>query len=259
MFKLQRLHKKIFFIIIFFCILIVIFKVDFISHKLHINNKFDFISENLNSFKIAHINTSGLKTISQNEIQPYVDILYNKNILFVNPWSIKRQFLNLEMIDEIKVTKQYPDTLSIEINEKIPMMLLLDDGEYYIIDNKKRINKISKKIINDNTYLKNLTYVEGAGTFNEIKNNINYFIDQEINLSRISGIYRVNNRRWDLVIDKKIKIMLSDKIDKNLIKNILTLIDSLRSNGGIHGDALYSTIDLRVKGKVFIKNITDND
>jgi len=57
------------------------------------------------------------------------------------------------------------------------------------------------------------------------------------------------------MIDRKIKVMMPEEISKEFIEKIFNTIDSLKLRGEISNNSLYTTLDMRIKDKIFIKNI----
>ena len=58
-----------------------------------------------------------------------------------------------------------------------------------------------------------------------------------------------------MIVDKKIKVMLPERISKDLIVSIFNIIDQMKSKNNIKIQAVYTILDVRLKDKIFIKNI----
>ena len=131
-----------------------------------------------------------------------------------------------------------------------------------IINENLKIDKLDQATLEENNFFKELPYIETQDIneeelLNSVKVFINFVKSGENSENRISGIYHIGGRRWDLMIDRKIKVMLPEKIDKDFLEKAFKLVDSLKIKGDISEGSLYTILDLRIKDKVFIKNIED--
>jgi cell division protein FtsQ len=170
-----------------------------------------------------------------------------------------REIKNFDLVDEVSVRKIYPNKLSINILEKEPIMIFNQNDKYFIIDKKIDINLVESQTLEENDFFKNLIHLEA----NDIEKgnlieSLKVFFEEKNFINRVSAIYNVGGRRWNIILDRRIKVMLPEDINAKFIEKIFTLVDSLKSNGTIEHDALYVILDLRVKDKVFIKNINDH-
>jgi hypothetical protein len=241
---------KKFFIKIFFIITIIV-AIFILSLPEIINIK--------NQTNVKNIKIIGSNKINKDNLHKITDIYINKNINFINSWKIRENImLNLKLINDIEVLKKYPDEIIIKIYEKIPIMLLSKDKEYFVIDKKNSLEKIDKLFFEENNYLKEILYVEANNTnYDLLMQNMGIFIDliDSEFFKRINGLYYINGRRIDMMIDRKIKVMIPEEISKEFIEKIFNTIDSLKLKGEISNNSLYTTLDMRIKDKIFIKNI----
>lgn len=207
-------------------------------------------------FQVKNISIDGYKHIAHKDIEDKLNYVYNKNILFLNPWAIRKKLNELTMVADVKVIKKFPNTLNVNITERKPLLIMTDNNKHYLLDNEMKLINIEKNMIENYPILKNLTYVEGNNIAQDASNMVTLFSEEKIK-NRISALYRINNRRWDMIIDKKIKLMLPESVTSEFVTHAFHLIDSFKSNNSINPNAFYSIIDMRVKDKVFIKNITN--
>lgn len=209
----------------------------------------------LQNIKINHLEKNQLNEL---DLDDYFSSLYQKNNLFINPWSIKKILQDVDLIENVMVDKKYPNEINISFNFKQPIIFFQQNGQGYIIDQNMQINKVSEKTIEKHNNFKHLIYLEiqeeNPGYILQLIKN---FTDVKDFNKRFSSIYQINNRRWDIIVDRRIKVMLPENINKEFIEKTLNLIDGLKSKNDIALDALYVILDLRIKDKVFIKNIKD--
>jgi cell division septal protein FtsQ len=235
--------KKVFLLILIFC-----------SPVFFITNKEEFFFDN---YKIKNIQIEVEKNISKLDIESKLNSqnLYNKNLLFLNLNTIINNLSSLELIDNISIKKQFPSNLLIKISERDPKALIINNQETFFIDKTNKITKLSKQSLEKyNNLFKNLLYIEGKDILLEAPSLVDLFVNKDFS-KRIYGLYKVNDRRWDLIVDKKIKVMLPERIDKEKIALVFNLVDQMKSKNNIKTNAVYSILDARIKDKVFIKNI----
>lgn len=101
-------------------------------------------------FRIKNVEYKGLKIIEMNEISEYVNneflngvIVPKNNYFLLNAKSIERDLLQKYGVEEIKVSKIFPQKLLIEIKEKISTIIYYNGNNYYLLD---RNGEIIKKI-----------------------------------------------------------------------------------------------------------------
>jgi len=99
-------------------------------------------------FRIKDIEFQGLKIIEINEISEYVNdeflkgiIIPRNNFFLLRSKKIERNLLQKYGVDEIKVTKIFPQKLLIEIKEKISTIIYYNGSNYYLLDKNGEIIK----------------------------------------------------------------------------------------------------------------------
>jgi len=244
----MKIKKTFIFIFIFLLIITSLFYANYL-------NLLDFPSFNINKIEINE-----LKNIDHEEIKKILSKYTGKNILFLDIWKIRNEIIKqYKLIDDMEIIKKYPSELNIKIYEKKPIALLIKDEKYNIIDSNLNLTNIEKEFLDDKIFLNNLIYFEanniegGNDIMEDIKNFLN-FKENKYKI-KINSAYYIGSRRWDIIVDRKIKIMLPEKINENLIDRAFKLVESFKIKGEINDSSLYTILDLRIKDKVFIKNI----
>lgn len=207
-------------------------------------------------FKIQNIQINELNNILKNDIDEKIGSvnLYQKNLLFTDMQTIYDDLKSIPIVENVLIRKIIPNTLSIEIKERSPIALIMDNNKNYIFDESSATTLVDENSLKDFDLFKRLLYFEGNNILSEIPFLVDIFLNKDFS-KRINGLYKIGDRRWDMIVDKKIKVMLPERISKDLIVSIFNIIDQMKSKNNIKIQAVYTILDVRLKDKIFIKNI----
>ena len=154
-----------------------------------------------NKFKLNKVDIIGNNYIDNeiilNTIKPHL----SDDIRKVKIEKIKQKLMENNFIDKIKIYKQIPSKITIEIDEKNPIALVNDYKKNYFIDSNENI--IPADLSSINFYI-NIPIVS---------------TDKKINIAKtfsiISSIYKSNNKIYDnlnevIFENKKIKLIFNN-------------------------------------------------
>ena len=173
-------------------------------------NKFTF-----NKFKIKEIKIENNNILKDQELIQIFSFLYNKNIIFLNSYELKKNIDQKSFIKKVEIKKIFPNKLVIKVFEKEPIAILIDKNQkkFYL---DKKIDLIEYNKILE---YKNLPVVIGEQkSFKKLFLNlikINFPVELILN-------YRLLNlNRWDIkMMDKKI-IKLPEK---NYVESLINFM-----------------------------------
>ncbi len=175
-----------------------------------------FISQNkftVNKFEIKEIKIENNNILKDQELIKIFSFLYNKNIVFLNSYELKKNIDQKSFIKKVEIKKIFPNRLVVKVFEKEPIAILIDKNKkkYYL---DKKIDLIEYKEI---LKYKNLPIVRGEQkSFKKLfKNLIKINFPTEL----IFNYQHFNLNRWDIeMVDKKI-IKLPEK---NYIESLIS-------------------------------------
>jgi cell division septal protein FtsQ len=207
-------------------------------------------------FKINNVDVTGYSAFSRDDIKHKIDAnnLHQKNLLFFDIWKLYEDLKSISLVEKVVVRKIYPNNLSIEVRERSPVALIVDNKKNYIFDKSDKIIPIDHNMMKKFNFFKDLFYIEGDNILSEVSFLVDIFVDKDFS-KRISGLYKIGDRRWNMIVDKKIKVMLPERINKDLVISIFNTVDQMKSKNNIKMQAVYTILDARMKDKIFIKNI----
>src|SRR5690554_198413 len=71
-------------------------------------------------FEVKSIEFEGLKIMVENEFSFIIDLYEKANILFLDYSEIEKSLLELPLVKEVEIKKDFPDKINIKIIERDP-------------------------------------------------------------------------------------------------------------------------------------------
>ena len=194
-------------------------------------------------FILKEINILGLKRITEKSIISNINYLYDRSIFLISLDKIEKNISNNQWIKDMTLKIEYPSTIMINIEEKKPIAILLDNNQkYYFLDNFG--NKIDQLYGEKN---KNYFIVKGKLAIDHTSNLFN-ILEHFPKLNVTSAEY-IGERRWNLEINNIIVKLPEDEIKSALE----VLINDILGNFEENDYALIEFIDLRISEKTIIR------
>jgi len=202
-----------------------------------------FISQNkiiINKFKIQEIKIENNNILEDRELIIAFSFLYNKNLIFLNSFELKKRINKKSFIKKLEIKKIFPNKLVIKVFEKEPIAILKDkyQKKFYL---GKKIDLIEYRKIQK---YENLPFVEGEqNNFKILYNNltkINFPTEQILSYR----YFMIN--RWDIEMnDKKILKLPAQNYNKALINFI-----SIKNKTSFEK---YKIFDYRLNNQLILK------
>tara|TARA_B100000575_G_scaffold172467_1_gene138171 strand:- start:8417 stop:9184 length:768 start_codon:yes stop_codon:yes gene_type:complete len=236
--------------LLFFFAFLIIFQIiyfQFVPIKLLFRNSIEYISDHFN-YKLINVEVIGLERVKLKEIKQITD-KFNENSIFLLPLeNISMHIKNINWIKHAKLSIDYKNTLKIEIEEYIPVGIYNFNNNFFYFDSK---GKIIDQMKFENKINDSLLYFSGKSAnlkafqlIQEIENYNSEFI------LLIKKIIFVEERRWNILLNNNVNLMLSEKFPiKSLINyhKIINKISEYELNN-------IKTIDLRNLEKTILIN-----
>lgn len=91
-------------------------------------------------FKVAVINVEGVSLYSEEQIISASGIRYEDSTVFLNESAAAVRIKNeLSYVDEVRIIRKLPSTVTIQITESVPMAYFESEGSWWIIDEKAKV------------------------------------------------------------------------------------------------------------------------
>jgi cell division protein FtsQ len=166
-------------------------------------------------FQIKKIEISGNQKIQTQEIRDFIQTQISKNITFfrsesiliISPKKISENFISsFAQVESIKIKRDFPDTISVSVQEKGAVAVFNNNEKYYSID-------------------KNGTIFEELSQMNS-----NFILIQDLNLASSTEIKSGNNVLSPELISQVLEIKSRLKNDINLLAVSADVVSEQRLN-----------------------------
>ena len=182
-----------------------------------------------NKFKLNKIDIIGNNYINNETILNTIEPHLSDDIRKIKIEKIKQKLIKNNFIDKIKIYKQIPSKITIEIDEKNPIALVNDYKKNYFIDSNKNI--IPADLSSINFYI-NIPIVSA---------------DKKINITKtfniISSIYKNNykiyenlnevifeNKKIKLIFNNLTEVIINDKNFNEELNNFFAFTKQVNMN-----------------------------
>ena len=192
-------------------------------------------------FFIKKINLVNKDTEIKNEIKSRLNEFYNTSLFNVNKSDILKNLKSVNIIENIKIRKVYPDQIFIDYDVIEPLAI-------FYIKNKKYFITASNNFVKfDNNFNKNLPYIIGRKGEMFFFDFINLLKKKNFPIELIKEFHFFKINRWDLhLFDEKIIKLPSESTSKAIERSIILLEKNIFEE--------YNILDLRLNDKVITTN-----
>ena len=177
---------------------------------------------------------------SQNNVKVQTDWLLNQNLLLINNSSVKNRLEQRQpLLENIQITKQYPQTLVVNFEQAVPIMQINNNGLFLLISRNGRVIKQLTdplpELITVIFYQKIRSFESSPGT--ELTNSDLVYISKLIKISKNYPIEILDievKRPQEITVTTKdgIQILLNSK--KKIAKN-WRIVHNIRKSLKIKG------------------------
>tara|TARA_Y100000590_G_C15660800_1_gene992522 strand:+ start:115 stop:804 length:690 start_codon:yes stop_codon:yes gene_type:complete len=170
---------------------------------------------------IKNIDIKGLDYKEEDQLRDKLNILKNSNIFFIKKEKIENILNIFNFLDNFYIHKVFPSKLIVYTKKTNFLGISIIDGKKYYIGSNGKLtiaSQVSKE--------ENLPMVFGNFSVNDFLKFRKILEKENIDLNKINKYFYYKSKRWDLVDDKGLILMLpynniieALKIYKNLSKN----------------------------------------
>ena len=197
---------------------------------------------------VAQISLSGYALTSEEELFQAIGLEPHQSIMDFDAEAARERLLSMPSITSASIRKIYPNQLIVELDEKQPLAIWTVDGVNFAIDaDGQRIASVSVPIMG-------LPLFIGDGASDDIPQMLNMLQSHEVLTDGLVASSRIGDRRWDLIYDNGVRIMLPETGVAAAMSQAATLIEKHQIF-----DRDIAAIDLRVSDFVAIRPVARED
>lgn len=192
---------------------------------------------------LADVHITGRNYTSLDDIKQAINAPYGAPLLALPLHEIQHSLTQLGWVKSVRVSRQFPDALKIDLTERRPLALLQTTGGHRLIDETGHLIFGAQA-----SAFSHLPVVSGEGAADQAKHIIEALRTEPDLYADVWAIQRVSNRRWDVHLRTGMEIRLPEK-DAALAWSKLAILD--RDTMIMKRDL--ATIDLRVSGQLIVE------
>ncbi|QEE09515.1 FtsQ-type POTRA domain-containing protein [Bartonella kosoyi] len=193
-------------------------------------------------FVVVDVDISGNKRLTKQDILKMLKLDAAPSIFTFDVERARSLLEKQAWVQSANVQKIYPNRMRISIVEREPYAIWQHDSIMDIVDHTGRVIVPFKAEI-----VRDLPLVVGQGAQNAAKGFIQALSVYRQVYDRVRAFVRVGDRRWDLVLDNEMRLMLPEN---GALERLSSLISSGRMQDLLSRDIL--SVDLRLADRITV-------
>ncbi|WND01597.1 FtsQ-type POTRA domain-containing protein [Temperatibacter marinus] len=195
---------------------------------------------------LENVAITGHHKTTRSQIQSVLDIDQGMPLVSMDLGAIRKRIEELPWVEQVALKRRYPNTLDIQIQERIPMALWQSEGVVSLVDEAGFI--LTRKNLESYT---DLLLIVGENAHRNIAE-ISKIIESQAHLSSfVRSAVHVGNRRWDIHFMNGMRLRLPETTDQQEALSAMAHFAELQKSYDVLSREI-SVIDLR-SDKVILK------
>ena len=186
--------------------------------------------------------TGRIETASA-DVMMALDVNKDEPLLTFNPVEAKHRLENLPWVREASVQRRFPNTIVVNLTERTPIGFLQQDRQLSLVDERGIV--LAKDGLGRWSGLPILIGEQAPQRAPELMRLLN---DHPEIYRRVEAMTLINQRRWDLQLDNKVRVMLPE----DDIANALVRLDRAQNESRLIEKDI-EAIDLRLADRLTIR------
>ena len=159
-----------------------------------------------NGFVVRRVYLSGHKQVKAEDVQALAAAYYGQPLLAVSLSNLSQEVEQIGWIKKANVYRKLPDTIHVDLEERVPFAIWQYQGIVHLIDKDGAI--ITQ---GDLASYWNLPIIVGKEANLEARDVFALLGSEKVLQGRVSAIIKVGLRRWDVRMDNGIEIKLPEE------------------------------------------------
>ena len=199
-------------------------------------------------FAVAHVKVTGREATPRDELLAAIGVSRGDPILFFDADEARAKIERISWVKTASVRRLLPDTLMIELAERVPAARWQIDGQTLLIDRDGKLLRGP-----DVTAFPHLKRVVGPGAADKVGELFDMLSSEPELFARVKDAVRVRGRRWDLAFDNGVVVMLPEEGADFAWRHLATL----DREKDLLSKAIVA-VDLRLPEKLVVKMLSDS-
>jgi len=194
-------------------------------------------------FRIAAVNVVGRNATAREALRQAVGLDRGDPILFFDAEAARQRIERIPMVKSAAVHRQLPDTVLIEIVERVPVARWQIEGRTVLVD---RDGKVLSGYEAEG--FADLKRIVGAGAATRVGDLFDMLGAEPALYARVKDIVRVRDRRWDISFENGVIVMLPEEGAAEAWRKLA----ALEREKGLLGRAIVA-VDMRLPEKLVVR------
>jgi cell division protein FtsQ len=190
---------------------------------------------------VQHIIIDGQQYCSKQEILNAIGSPYGKSIFSLSPEQLKTQVESLAWVRSAVIQRRFPRTIFIKLIEHRPIAIWQKEAKLHVIDHHGKIINVDQRLD-----FSNLPILTGEGAPEHAPELLTELSSSPEIASRMTGAVFISKRRWDLILDSKLRVKLPESNIKESIQYLAKIDREYPLN-----DREIVAVDIRLPDRVF--------
>ena len=232
------------FIMVFVVIGITTFQVSYV--KRYINSAITEVGRSISNatgLLVVDVLVNGRKKTKKSSLLSASNIKFGEPILGVDINAIQDRISNLPWVETVKIERQLPNRIIINLNERQPIGRWQRDGQLSLIDQ----NGFVISILTHDMF-QNLPIIIGKDAPKKAQKILLTLKQEPLLFDRVNALTFVTGRRWDVSLDNKINI----KLPEHGVGKAWASLATIEKGHKVLGKDVIA-IDMRIPKKFIIK------
>lgn len=194
-------------------------------------------------FQVNDLIVEGRSLTPQKDILKAVDIQRGDSLFASDLNEIKKRLESLSWVRTATVQRRWPFTIYVRLAEYKPIALWQQKAKFYLVDDQGHYFEIPK-----NNPFQSLPILTGEEAPKNAPQLFSILRDFPSIIGRVTGAIYLGKRRWDLMLDNRLKLKLGEERIKQGLVQFIQMEESRKIS-----DKNIVAIDLRFEDKVYFQ------
>lgn len=196
-------------------------------------------------FAIRNILVEGRENVDAAALKEVIGLSWGDPVFGFDTDDLRARVESLPWVRQARVERRLPDTIFIQIEERIPMALWQIDGALRLIDDSGAVLAMENL-----ERFRSLPMVVGPGAAQDARTILDLIEAEPTLRNRVAAAVRVGERRWDLKLNNDLSIKLPEQGAEVALRRAA----EAQSRDGIFDRGLLA-VDLREPDRMILRTV----